>query len=129
MSQISQQDEQQSYSATVVNQHVGRKIRERRIMMGLSLQQLAHIIGVSLQQTQKYERAQNRVSAGRLFAIAQALASEPAWFFEGLTEQGAVNETSPRQRLCLELARNFSLINDENHQQAISSMARALADT
>ena len=72
-------------------------------------------------------RGMNRISAGRLFAIAQALATEPAWFFEGMSAEHAAGEVPPRQRMQLELMRNFALIQDEGQQQAISAMARSLA--
>jgi transcriptional regulator with XRE-family HTH domain len=129
MGQTTQQDEPQSQRATLVDRHVGRRIRERRVMMGLSQQQLARIIGVTYQQAHKYERGLNRVSAGRLFSVAQALGVDPAWFFEGMSEQVAAEELAPRQRMLLDLMRNFSLIEDEKQQQAISSMARSLASS
>src|ERR1700720_3252708 len=56
-----------------VDRHVGARIRERRIMLGLTQQQLADLIGVTYQQAHKYERGINRVSAGRLFEVAQVL--------------------------------------------------------
>jgi transcriptional regulator with XRE-family HTH domain len=117
----------QPQRATDMDRHVGIRIRERRIMMGMSQQQLARMIGVTYQQAHKYERGLNRISAGRLFEIAQVLAVPPSWFFEGLAEQGDVHEPSPRQRMSLELARNFALIKDEAHQEALSQMARSLA--
>lgn len=107
---------------------VGVRIRERRVMMGLSQQQLARMIGVTYQQAHKYERGLNRISAGRLFEIAQVLDVPVSFFFEGLAAAaGEQQETSPRQRMCLELARNFALIDNEKHQEALSQMARALA--
>ncbi|MBL6082601.1 helix-turn-helix domain-containing protein [Belnapia sp. T18] len=124
-----QQDEPQSQRATMVDLHVGRRIRERRRAMGLSQMQLARIIGVTYQQAHKYERGQNRISAGRLFSVAQALAVDPAWFFEGISEHGETQEVAPRQRMCLELVRNFALIKDEKHQEAISNMARSMANS
>ena len=96
-------------------------------MMGLSQQQLARMIGVTYQQAHKYERGLNRISAGRLFEIGQVLGVPVSYFFEGLSPEAAPQEMSPRQRMCLELARNFSLINNEKHQEALSQMARALA--
>jgi transcriptional regulator with XRE-family HTH domain len=95
--------------------------------MGLSQQQLARAVGVTYQQAHKYERGLNRVSAGRLFEIAKALAIEPSWFFEGLSAQGEAYTLAPRQRMSLELSRNFMLIRDERHQEALSQMARSLA--
>lgn len=113
--------------ASVADHFVGTRIRERRIMLGLSQQQLAQMIGVTYQQAHKYERGLNRISAGRLFEIAQVLNAPVSWFFEGLDGDSAVAEQSPRQRMCLELARNFAAIDNERHQDALSQMARALA--
>ena len=113
--------------ANNADRHVGSRIRERRIMLGLSQQQLAVMIGVTYQQAHKYERGLNRVSAGRLYDIANVLSVPISWFFEGIdAEQGAA-EMSPRQRMCLELARNFAMIDNLKHQEALSAMARALA--
>ncbi|MGC2856949.1 helix-turn-helix domain-containing protein [Novispirillum sp. DQ9] len=112
--------------ATDIDRHVGTKIRERRIMLGLSQQQMADMIGVTYQQAHKYERGINRISAGRLFEIAQVLNVPVGFFFEGMHgDTGA--ELSPRQRMCLEVARNFAQITNERHQEALSQMARALA--
>jgi transcriptional regulator with XRE-family HTH domain len=124
--QSDQQVEPHSKRARNMDHYVGLRIRERRVMMGLSQQQLSELIGVTYQQTHKYERGLNRISAGRLFEVAQALAVGPSWFFEGFTGYGEMPELAPRQRLCLELARNFSLIKDEKHQEALSQMARSL---
>ena len=96
-------------------------------MLGLSQQQLAQMIGVTYQQAHKYERGLNRISAGRLFEIAQVLNVPISWFFEGLAPSAGVSELSGRQRMCLELARNFAAIDNERHQEALSQMARALA--
>ena len=122
-----QPGEKPGQRANSADRHVGARIRERRIMMGLSQQQLAKMIGVTYQQAHKYERGLNRISAGRLFEIAQVLGVPVSWFFEGLVEKGDAQEMSPRQRMCLELARNFALIDNEKHQEALSQMARALA--
>ena len=113
--------------AIEADRHVGLRIRERRIMLGLSQQQLAQMIGVTYQQAHKYEAGVNRISAGRLGAIARALGVEPGWFFEGLRTEGVPSEISPRQRMSLELARNFAAIGDHRHQEALSQLARALA--
>jgi transcriptional regulator with XRE-family HTH domain len=113
--------------ASLADRHVGARIRERRIMLGLSQQQLAQLIGVTYQQAHKYERGLNRISAGRLYEIAQVLSAPVSWFFEGLSSAIATVELTPRQRMCLELARNFAAIDNEKHQEALSQMARALA--
>lgn len=113
--------------ANAADRHVGSRIRERRVMMGLSQQQLARMIGVTYQQAHKYERGLNRISAGRLFEIAVVLGVPVSFFFDGLLADHAEHAVSPRQRMCLELARNFALIDNEKHQEALSQMARALA--
>ena len=111
-----------------IDHHVGARIRERRIMLGLTQQQLADLIGVTYQQAHKYERGINRVSAGRLFEIARVLSVPVSDFFEGLDSAEANGRSnSPRERMCLELARNFSQIENERHQEALSQLARALA--
>ena len=112
--------------ANDTDRHVGARIRERRIMLGLSQQQMADLIGVTYQQAHKYERGINRISAGRLYEIAQVLGVPVSYFFEGLDNQRSTDLTA-RQRMCLELARNFSSIQNERHQEALSQMARALA--
>lgn len=112
--------------ANDTDRHVGARIRERRIMLGLSQQQMADLIGVTYQQAHKYERGINRISAGRLHEIAQVLGVPVGYFFEGLENQRSPDLTA-RQRMCLELARNFSSITNERHQEALSQLARALA--
>jgi len=109
------------------DRHVGMKMRERRIVLGLTQQQMAELIGVTYQQAHKYEKGTNRISAGRLFKIAQALKVDVAFFFEGM---GAEPRAQPneRQRAMLDLARSFAHLPSRRHQQAICDLARALAD-
>ncbi len=95
-------------------------------MLGLTQQQFADLIGVTYQQAHKYERAINRISAGRLFEIAQVLGVPVSYFFAGL-EQDGDRSVTPRERMCLELARNFAQIPNERHQEALSQLARVLA--
>jgi transcriptional regulator with XRE-family HTH domain len=110
-----------------VDRHVGARMRERRIMLGLTQQQMAELIGVTYQQAHKYEKGINRVAAGRLHNIAQALGVEVGYFFDGLNSDKAFRAT-PQQRMLLELARNFISISTRRHQEAICSLARALSD-
>jgi len=113
-------------STAAVDDHVGGRIRDRRIMLGLTQQQLAEMIGVTYQQAHKYERGINRVSAGRLFEIARALSAPITYFYEGMAEEGQ-RQITLRQRMQLEIARNFAEISNEKHQEAVSQLARALA--
>jgi transcriptional regulator with XRE-family HTH domain len=103
-------------------------MRERRIMLGLTQQQMAELIGVTYQQAHKYEKGINRVAAGRLHSIAQALGVEIGYFFEGLPiGDGFVPPAS--RRMLLDLARNFLNISDPRHREAVATLARALAET
>jgi transcriptional regulator with XRE-family HTH domain len=110
-----------------VDSYVGSRIRERRVMLGLSQQQMAQLIGVTYQQAHKYERGINRISAGRLYEIARVLRVPVSYFFDGLDGNGGEDELSVRQRMCLELARNFTQIPNDRHREALSQMARVLA--
>jgi transcriptional regulator with XRE-family HTH domain len=109
-----------------VDRHVGARMRERRIMLGLTQQQMAELIGVTYQQAHKYEKGINRVAAGRLYNIAQALGVDVGYFFEGLHGGDQAFKATPQQRMLLELARNFISIPTRKHQEAICSLARAL---
>jgi transcriptional regulator with XRE-family HTH domain len=64
--------------------HLGKRMRRRRRLLGLTQEQLANACGVRFQQIQKYECGANRVSAARLFKIAAALEVQMNYFFEGL---------------------------------------------
>lgn len=73
-----------TYTPTVVDQHIGKRMQLRRTMLGLSLKDLANICGVTFQQIQKYETADNRISASRLFEIGTAMQTPVSFFFNGL---------------------------------------------
>jgi transcriptional regulator with XRE-family HTH domain len=70
--------------ANAVDEHIGRRVRERRLEIGLSQVQLAEILGVTFQQIQKYEKGINRVAASRLYEMTEALEVYITYFFEGL---------------------------------------------
>jgi transcriptional regulator with XRE-family HTH domain len=71
--------------ADVIDAHVGRRLRLRRNLLGLSQEKLAESIGLTFQQVQKYERGVNRVSASKLFYISQALHVPVSFFFEDMS--------------------------------------------
>ncbi len=95
----------------------------RRILLGLSQHQLADVIGVTYQQQHKYERGINRISAGRLAAIARALGVGVECFFVGLD-----GPASDEYDMTLELMRAFVEIGEERYQKVICRLARVLAD-
>lgn len=106
---------------------IGMKIHELRISMGLSRQQLAERIGVTHQQLQKYEKGTNRISAGRLAAIAKALNKSVSFFFDGVEDDTDTLPTQ-HQRMCIEVSRNFLRIKSPMHQNAINLLVRTLAE-
>jgi transcriptional regulator with XRE-family HTH domain len=110
-----------------IDRHVGNRMRERRIMLGLTQQQMAELIGVTYQQAHKYEKGINRIAAGRLYSVARALGVEVGFFFEGL-DDGRDFQPTPQQRMLLDLARNFIALPNRRHQEALCMLARALAE-
>jgi transcriptional regulator with XRE-family HTH domain len=67
-----------------VDRHVAARIRERRRELGIVQEALGEALGVTFQQVQKYEKGSNRISAGRLFELANLFEVEISYFFEGL---------------------------------------------
>jgi transcriptional regulator with XRE-family HTH domain len=74
--------------AAEIDLHLGRRLRRRRRLLGLTQQQLAVQVGVRFQQVQKYECGANRISAARLWELAEALATPISYFYDGLGESG-----------------------------------------
>jgi transcriptional regulator with XRE-family HTH domain len=70
----------------MIDNHIAARIRERRIMLGLTQQQFAEKIGVTYQQAHKYEHGINRISAGRLYEVACALDAPITYFYEGVSD-------------------------------------------
>ena len=72
--------------AAEIDTHLGRRLRRRRRLLGLTQQQLAVQVGVRFQQIQKYECGANRISAARLWQLAEALESPVSYFYDGLED-------------------------------------------
>jgi len=71
-----------------IDEHIGRRLRRRRRLLGLTQQQLASACGVRFQQIQKYECAANRMSAARIWQLAQVLEVPIGYFYEGFGSAG-----------------------------------------
>ena len=125
---LKMKDEPVRARAQDIDRFVGARMRERRIMLGLTQQQMAELIGVTYQQAHKYEKGINRIAAGRLSGIARALGVEVGYFFESADAGQAPAKPNPQQRLLLELARSFMALPSRKHQEAICTLARVLAD-
>jgi transcriptional regulator with XRE-family HTH domain len=109
------------------DRHIGARLRARRLSLGLTQQGLAELIGVTCQQAHKYEKGVNRIAGGRLYTMAKALGVEVGYFYDGIdAEPGAFAPTTKQRRL-LELSRSFGGITSQRQQEALCSLARALA--
>ncbi len=109
-----------------VDKFIGGKIYNLRLAKGMSRQQLAELIGVTHQQLQKYEKGSNRISAGRLVLIAQALGKTVEFFYEGLENNKAEAILTQHQRMCIEVSRNFMKLVSSEHQNAINTLVKSL---
>ena len=113
------------HRAQVIDRHIGARLRARRIVLGLTQQQVAELAGITYQQAHKYETGANRLSAGRLHQLARALEIDVGYFFEGLGSGEPARPTAG-QRLMLELARSFAVL-ARPQQEALCELVRALA--
>lgn len=114
-----------------VDVHVGKQIRHRRWLTGMTQQQLAEAVGIKFQQIQKYETGANRVSASRLWDIAEALEVDIAFFFDGLTKDEGGGTTLPADIIgdkeALDLVRSYYAI-PENQRRRLFDLARVLSE-
>lgn len=113
-----------------VDVHVGKRIRHRRWMIGMTQQQLAEAVGIKFQQIQKYETGMNRVSASRLWDIARALDVPVSFFFDGLHEEGTATEVEGDilgDKEALQLVRAYYAMPAAQRRQ-IFELARVLSD-
>ncbi len=118
-----------------VDVHVGKRIRHRRWLVGMTQQQLAEQVGIKFQQIQKYETGMNRVSASRLWDISRVLSVPVSFFFEGLEPARDSDEISDSavpgdilaDKEALELVRSYYAI-PENQRRRLFDLARVLSD-
>ena len=125
-----------------VDRHVGKKLRMRRIMLGLSQQVLGEAVGVSIQQIQKYEKATNRVASGKLYQFAKLLNVPIAYFFEemeafarklkpsmGMSEsqEEFVDKDAAHEREVLSLVRSYNEITDSSVRRKILDLVKTLS--
>lgn len=120
----------------LVDIHVGKRIRQRRWLIGMTQQKLADLVGIKFQQIQKYETGANRVSASRLWDIGEALGVSVAFFFDGLKSNsddasGRIEQVVPTDLLsdkeAMDLVRSYYAI-PENQRRRLFELARVLSD-
>ncbi len=114
-----------------VDIYVGKRIRHRRWVVGMTQQQLGKKAGVKFQQIQKYETGANRVSASRLWQIAEALEVPVTWFWEGYAPEAKNEAPMPENLLAdreaLELVRAYYAM-PENQRRRLFELTRAMSE-
>jgi len=121
-----------------VDVHAGKRLRERRRILDIGQKELARRAGdITYQQLQKYERADNRISASRLYEFSKALGVPVTYFFEGYTDETREdgksrtgdhlpdNENPVTRRETLKLVRTYYDIADPALRKAFLEMVRA----
>lgn len=112
--------------AQTIDLFVASRIRDRRMNCGLTQERLAEKLGVSFQQVQKYERASNRIGAGRLCMIADQLDVPINYFFDGASPNGTPVPTRRRaSKIAIQLNEMISARPDVE-QEAIYSAVKAI---
>lgn len=121
-------------SATDIDFHVGGRIRERRVLLGISQEKLAADLGLTFQQVQKYERGANRASASRLFQLAHILEVPITWFFDGVSLPKSSNrETDDISELLgtpetIRFVRAYYRITDATIRRQVRQLASIMAE-
>jgi transcriptional regulator with XRE-family HTH domain len=126
-----------------VDEHVGKRLRLRRTMMGLSQEAVAKAVGITFQQVQKYEKGSNAMNASRLIEFARYMNVPVSYFFEGL-EGYALSSAKPAgfaedvvefefesgvsERESLEMMKAFKRIKEQPIRKRLSDLVRAVAE-
>jgi transcriptional regulator with XRE-family HTH domain len=120
-----------------IDKYVARRIRMRRIMLGLSQEDVASTLGLTFQQVQKYEKGVNRISAGRLLSLAQMLEVPLPYFFEDAPGTGHPNNKTCRPshttellttRTDIEMAQAFARVRKARVRRCLVAFVEAIAD-
>jgi transcriptional regulator with XRE-family HTH domain len=119
-----------------IDLHLGKRLRRRRRLLGLTQQQLASAVGVRFQQIQKYECGANRISAARLWELSEALEVPISYFYEGLEDQTAAtvaNDAVRRSEQVLARKETLDLVRayyrlGERPRRRLLDLAKSLDD-
>lgn len=120
-------------AGTLIDAHVALRLRAARMAAGLSQESAAVHINLTFQQLQKYERATNRISAGKLAILARAYGKPVSWFFEGAPS--LADALPPMRDLVAEMFTAFHgrevmedyIALDAPFQMAVAALAAQLA--
>ena len=119
-----------------VDQHVGNRVRMRRMKLGMSQEKLGHALGLTFQQVQKYEKGTNRMGSSRLQQVANILEVPVTFFFEGAPGQTKPDGKSPLSNYVsdflatadgLALAKAFMRIKDAKIRRSIVNLVDDIA--
>ena len=102
------------------NAHLGRKLRMRRLSLGLTQTKVANAINVTFQQIQKYEKGTNGVSSSRLIQLSNFLKVPITYFFEDFTENNNIDKNTQEDNSDLNysfLIKTFSKLNETQKQK------------
>jgi transcriptional regulator with XRE-family HTH domain len=119
-----------------VDLHVGRTVKEQRMSLGLSQGEIAEALGLTFQQVQKYEKASNRISASKLYALASVLKVPIYYFFQGLDSSAMPGFAEPpadyevdvgAQRDQREMSRLLTRIDNPEARRQLLELAKTLA--
>jgi transcriptional regulator with XRE-family HTH domain len=115
-----------------IDVHVGKRMRMRRLFLGMNQETLAEALGLTFQQVQKYEHGTNRVSASRLSAMSDVLGVPISFFFADVDDTSATPEKRAlRERMerpeTIELIRLYYAIPDQHVRQQFLEMVKAVA--
>jgi transcriptional regulator with XRE-family HTH domain len=105
--------------------HVGLRIRQRRILLGMNTWNLGAAVGLSFQMIQKYEAGLYCIPVSRLFELAAALDVSPSFFFEG--PRPRAKDDSSYTRETIDLVRAYTTISNSSVRQSIAKTIRAIA--
>ncbi|KCZ60739.1 helix-turn-helix domain-containing protein [Hyphomonas chukchiensis] len=115
--------------------HVGKRLRRRRRLLGMTQQDLASQVGVRFQQIQKYECGANRITSSRLYELSRALNVSVQYFFDGIPvgdAPDAANDANEymegdilSQKETLELVRAYYRLG-ERPRKRLLELAKAL---
>ena len=129
-------------SSTPVDKIVGKRVRERRTILGWSQEELAERLKISFQQVQKYEAGTNRISASRLYQISKIMRTDANYFFGDLPMGGrrktselrepakkiiAAGKTKEEQRAALALVRHYYQIQSPSLRRGLMQTVTAFA--
>ena len=105
--------------------HVGLRIRQRRILLGMNTWNLGAAVGLSFQMIQKYEAGLYCIPVSGLFELANALDVSPSFFFEG--PRPRAKDDSSYTRETIDLVRAYTTISNSSVRQSIAKTIRAIA--